>query len=109
MLEHFEKLLNASKMRKNCKKDWDWAIFHIRYVYNISFEFIYAHFDHMRRCLAHVINLATQALLAMYSSSKHYDPADPTAHEPEVTDFWRDEVGLVRGITVKVNYLPMIR
>ncbi len=103
MLEHFEKLLNASKMRRNCKKHWDWAIFHIRYVHHIQLRFIYIHFNCMRRCLAHVINLATQALLAIYSAAKHYDPADPTGHEPEVTDFWRDEVGLIRGITVKVS------
>ena len=108
MLEHFEKLLNASKMRGNCKKNWDWTVYHIRYVYKIHFKLIYTHFCRIHRCLAHVINLATQALLAVYSTSKHYDPADPTGHEPEVTDFWRDEVGLIRGITVKVSILSTL-
>ncbi|KAF8240106.1 hypothetical protein L208DRAFT_1234533, partial [Tricholoma matsutake] len=50
------------------------------------------------RCLAHIINLATQALITTYSKSKHYNPADPDANlaGPE-----HDEVGLVRAICVK--------
>ncbi|KAN0105734.1 hypothetical protein V8E52_010746 [Russula decolorans] len=31
------------------------------------------------RCLAHIINLATQALISTHSKSKHYDPAEPDA------------------------------
>ena len=58
------------------------------------------------RCLAHIINLATQALLAAHSSSKHYDPAKPTDHEPNIDDFLRDEIGLIRAITVKVSDFP---
>ncbi|KAJ8496334.1 hypothetical protein ONZ45_g12488 [Pleurotus djamor] len=55
------------------------------------------------RCLAHVNNLATQALLKTYSKSKHYDPTTPDtnlhiSHDKEE----RDEVGLVRTISVKV-------
>jgi hypothetical protein len=57
------------------------------------------------RCLAHVINLATQALLAAHSSAKHYDPAKPTDHEPDVDGYFRDEIGLVRAIVVKVSPL----
>jgi hypothetical protein len=57
------------------------------------------------RCLAHVINLATQALLSAHSSAKHYDPAKPTEHEPDVDAFLRDEIGLVRAIVVKVSLL----
>ncbi|KAG6823240.1 hypothetical protein H0H92_010889 [Tricholoma furcatifolium] len=49
-------------------------------------------------CLAHVINLATQVLIKAYSSTPHFDPKNPTAHLPTT----RDEVGLVRAITVKV-------
>jgi hypothetical protein len=48
-------------------------------------------------CLAHVINLATQALIGTYSKSPHFDPKNPDAHIP--TD--RDEVGLIRAIVVK--------
>lgn len=60
-------------------------------------------FTWLNRCLAHVINLATQALLATYSKTKHYDPAEPTIHEPDVTATQRDEVGLIRAIVVKVD------
>jgi hypothetical protein len=49
-------------------------------------------------CLAHVINLATQALISTYSKAPHYDPKNPDAHIPTS----RDEVGLVRAIAVKV-------
>jgi hypothetical protein len=58
---------------------------------------------HVSRCLAHVINLATQALLSAYSSAKHYDPAKPTDHEPDVDLYLRDEIGLVRTFVVKVS------
>ena len=51
-------------------------------------------------CLAHVINLATQALIATYSKSPHFDPKNPEAHIPTS----HDEVGLVRAIVVKVQY-----
>src|SRR5882757_3054623 len=49
-------------------------------------------------CLAHVINLATQALISTYSKSPHFDPKQPDAHIPTS----RDEVGLVWAIVVKV-------
>ena len=49
-------------------------------------------------CLAHVINLATQTLISTYSKSPHFDPKNPEAHIPTS----RDEVGLVRAISVKV-------
>lgn len=50
-------------------------------------------------CLAHVINLATQALISTYSKSLFFDPKDPEAHMPTT----RDEVGLVRAIAVKAR------
>lgn len=59
-------------------------------------------------CLAHIVNLATQALLSSYSTSKHYDPKNPNDHLPPATasaDSPRDVVGLVRAITVKVHNL----
>jgi hypothetical protein len=56
------------------------------------------------RCLAHVINLATQAYLLTYSKALHFDPADSSTHEPnDLTADMHDEVGLVRVITVKVS------
>jgi hypothetical protein len=53
------------------------------------------------RCLAHIINLATQALISTYSKSKHYNPAEPEA-DLMGSGYDRDEVGLVRAICVKV-------
>jgi hypothetical protein len=53
-------------------------------------------------CLAHVINLATQALIKGYSNSEHYNPAKPNDHLPDTDALIRDEVGLVRAIAVKV-------
>jgi hypothetical protein len=50
-------------------------------------------------CLAHVINLATQTLIATYSKAPHYNPHDPKGHEPTT----RDEIGLIRSICVKVR------
>lgn len=76
---------------------------------------------HLYRCLAHIINLATQALISTHSKSKYYNPHDPTAHELPVTTIYtppavnnangeepvpqilRDELGLVRAIVVKVS------
>ena len=57
------------------------------------------------RCLAHVINLATQAVIKSHSKSKFYDPSKPDDHIPETSGFIRDVVGLVRAICVKVMVL----
>ena len=54
------------------------------------------------RCLAHVINLATQLLITNYSSTKHFDPENPTNHEPNIEVSVQDEVGLIHSIVVKV-------
>lgn len=54
------------------------------------------------RCLAHIINLATQAFISTHSKSKHYDPAEPDADL--TVDNGRDVVGLVRAISVKVSH-----
>ncbi len=57
-------------------------------------------FTSLYSCLAHVINLTTQALIAMYSKSPHFNPKNPEAHIPTS----HDEVGLVRAIVIKVQY-----
>jgi hypothetical protein len=49
-------------------------------------------------CLAHVINLAMQALILTYSKFPHFDPKQPDAHVPTS----RDKVGLVRVVVVEV-------
>ncbi|KAL1939214.1 hypothetical protein VTO73DRAFT_10255 [Trametes versicolor] len=53
------------------------------------------------RCLAHIINLATQALLGKYSKSLHYDPTNPDVELAVNSGPRRDEIGLVRSISVK--------
>jgi hypothetical protein len=58
------------------------------------------------RCLAHVINIATQKLISAYSKSPHFNAHTPTAHIPDTsTAVTRDEIGLVRAIAVKVGPL----
>jgi Na+-transporting methylmalonyl-CoA/oxaloacetate decarboxylase gamma subunit len=59
--------------------------------------------NYVIRCLAHIINLATQALISTRSKSKYYNPHDLEEHVPDVDAFERDEMGLVRAIAVKVS------
>ena len=47
------------------------------------------------RCLAHIINLATQALISTHRKSKHFNPANPDDDLPCDCGFDRDKVGLV--------------
>lgn len=53
-------------------------------------------------CLAHIINLATQAFLTAHSKSPHFDSTQPNADLVASRGIQRDEVGLVRAICVKV-------
>ncbi|KDQ54448.1 hypothetical protein JAAARDRAFT_135739, partial [Jaapia argillacea MUCL 33604] len=53
-------------------------------------------------CLAHIVNLATQAVIATQSKSPHYNPHKPDDHMPDTSADTRDKVGLVRAISVKV-------
>ena len=55
------------------------------------------------RCLAHIINLATQALIATRSKSKYYNSHELEEHMPDVDAFERDEMGLIQAIVVKVS------
>lgn len=83
MLRHFATRLNRRRRRQN-QKEWSEKHNHIR-------------------CLAHIINLATQALLSAYSKAKHYDPATADKYEEDVESvtLLRDVVGLIRAIVVK--------
>ena len=54
------------------------------------------------RCLAHVISLATQALIKSHTKSKHYNSASPKEHMLTTTGYNHDEIGLVQAISVKV-------
>ncbi|KAJ7855308.1 hypothetical protein B0H14DRAFT_3449096 [Mycena olivaceomarginata] len=53
------------------------------------------------RCLAHIVNLATQAVIKTYSTSKCYNPHAPEEHIPDLNEDHRDVLGLVRAIAVK--------
>lgn len=55
------------------------------------------------RCLAHIINLATQALISTRSKAKYHNPHNVDEHAPDVNAIDRDELGLVRAIAVKVR------
>ena len=54
------------------------------------------------RCLAHIINLATQVLIQTWSKSKYYNPHDEDEDIADMHGPHRNEVGLVRLICVKV-------
>jgi hypothetical protein len=54
-------------------------------------------------CLAHIINLATQALISTRSKAEYYSPDTDDAHIPDLGASERDEVGLVRAISVKAR------
>jgi hypothetical protein len=54
-------------------------------------------------CLAHIINLATQALISTRSKAKYYSPDTDDAHIPDLAAAERDEVGLVQVISVKAQ------
>lgn len=54
------------------------------------------------RCLVHIINLATQALLSTHSKSKHINATKPDDDLVVSCHGQRDEVGLVCSIAVKV-------
>ena len=60
------------------------------------------------RCLAHIINLATQALISTRTKSKYYngDPADDHIPEEKKDESERDEVGIIRAICIKVRSVP---
>jgi hypothetical protein len=98
MMEELGRLINGHSSRAGLPF-WDHQKFHIRCV---SFRVLINADATVTRCLAHVINLATQAVVSTYSKSKHYDPKDPEAHIPELDDQVRDEIGLIRAIVVKV-------
>ena len=61
------------------------------------------------RCLAHIINLATQAVISTHSKSKFYDGNPEDNHLPEdVGGAERDEIGIVCAICVKVCSSPLL-
>ena len=71
---------------------------------------IYGHSTTLPSCLAHIINLATQAVLSAYSKAKHFDPGEAEKYEEDVeaVTLMRDVMGLIRAIVVKVSYKAFI-
>ena len=52
----------------------------------------------------HIINLATQEVIATRSKSKFYNGDPEQDHTPEdVSAIERDEIGIVRAICIKVR------
>lgn len=99
MLQRFEILINESKHRAEYPA-WEFDNYHIRCV-SLS-STICALLTLFSRCLAHVINLATQAFISLCSTTAHFDPEKPEEHEPDLSADFRDVVGLLRTIGVKV-------
>ena len=59
--------------------------------------------DVVIRCLAHIINLTTQALILTKSKAKYYNPHNVDKHLPDLDMVEQDELGLVCTISVKVH------
>ena len=101
----FAKKLNVRRAHNNVKI-WDHSSSHIRYVNLLRAS---TTLTNPRSCLAHIINLATQAVLGAFSKTPHFDPSSATPVEPTVTmldtdELLRDFVGVIRCIGVKVTY-----
>ena len=61
------------------------------------------------RCLAHIINLAAQAVISARSKSKYYNGDLADDHLPEdLSANERDEIGIVRAICVKVGTVFLV-
>ena len=56
----------------------------------------------------HIINLATQALIATRSKLKYFNPNNIDEHTPDLTATNRDEIGLIHAIVVKVRCLIIV-
>jgi hypothetical protein len=56
------------------------------------------------RCLAHIINLATQAVISTRTKSKYYNGDTADDHLPKDSgNGERDEIGIVRAVCIKVR------
>ena len=64
---------------------------------------------HLCRCLAHIINLATQAVISTHSKAQFCAGNPGDDHLPEdVGGTERDEIGIIRAICVKVCSTPLL-
>jgi hypothetical protein len=56
------------------------------------------------RCLAHIVNLATQAVISVRSKSRYYNGNPDDDHIPDdLAAPLRDEIGIIRAICIKVR------
>ena len=102
MMEEFAKWYNLKS-----GKTFDIKKGHIWWVV-ISFGlFRHGHLIYFR-CLAHIINLAMQALISVCSKAKYYNPHVLDEHVPDTNSHDRDEIGLIHAIVVKVGWFPSI-
>ena len=91
----------AVRLKATTGKKYKWRKMKIKLVFSdVCFELLTI----LCSCLAHVINLATQTLISAYSKAPHFNPKNPEAHVPTS----RDEVGLVRAISVKVCIMSLL-
>jgi len=101
MLEEF-----ALHYERKTGKEFDVAKRHIRYTVHINFSFDLHLIINYLRCLAHILNLATQLLISTKSKAKYYSVHDDNVPDADIADPElpnRDEVGLVCAICVKVR------
>ena len=55
------------------------------------------------RCLAHIVNLITQAMIKLQSKAKYYSPHEENQEDLDAgNSAERDELGLIQAICVKV-------
>lgn len=111
MLQFFQNKINTNKRRLNLKAGkWAYKNQHIQYVFCSTFPFLPTSLS-LSRCLAHIINLAIQAIITTYSSTAHINIDSSTANVDKTqsnladiaTHFIRDEVGLICLLAVKAR------
>ena len=92
------------KMRTG--KIYDIATMHIWYVLHSSIIIDFLTVIYVYSCLAHIINLAAQALISTRSTSNYFSPHDDPESDniaPTSDGANRDEVDLIRAICVRVR------
>lgn len=85
---------------KNGAGVWCQKMTHLASLHFLEINFLMSCLHH--RCLAHIINLATQALISTWSKAKYYNPHNVDEHTPDVSaSEWEK---LIHAICVKVRF-----
>lgn len=78
----------------------------LSHLVHVTLMIIYMFSDSLYSCLAHIINLATQAVLSTYSKTPHYNHNSMSPLEPTIdvldAQLMHNIVGLIQCIAVKV-------